>query len=74
MEETSVFTHVDYALEEAEFLAKQTGRPHSVVGLPTLDSDEEHYTVLETSRAVATAAVILETIRVILDEQGGEGH
>jgi hypothetical protein len=31
-------------------------------------------TVLETSRAVATAAVILETIRIILDEQGGEGH
>jgi hypothetical protein len=64
----TIFTNVDYAIEEAEFLTEQTGRSHAIVGLPEKDGDIEQYAVMERSQAVSTHAVILETFRVMNKE------
>ena len=66
------FDTVEFALEEAEFLTKTTNRPHSVVGTATPDGQVAQYLVMERSRAMATAALVLETFRV-MDEEPARG-
>jgi hypothetical protein len=56
-----VFDQLDFALEEAEFLFKTTGKDQSVVALPDKNGNMEHFIVMEKSRALATAAFILES-------------
>jgi hypothetical protein len=68
----TVFDEVGFALEEAEFLTKTTNRPHSVVGTATPDGQVAQYLVMERSRAMATAALVLETFRV-MDEEPTRG-
>lgn len=64
----TVFGDVKFALEEAEFLTKTTNVPHSVVGTATPDGQVDQYLVMERSRAMATAALVLETFRVMEQE------
>lgn len=66
------FDTVEFALEEAEFLTKTTNKPHSVVGTATPDGQVAQYLVMERSRAMATAALVLETFRV-MDEDHARG-
>ena len=66
------FDTVEFALEEAEFLTKKTNRSYSVVGTATPDGVISQYLVMERSRAMATAALILETFRV-MDEEPARG-
>lgn len=71
-ESFTVFDEVGFALEEAEFLTNTTNRPHSVVGTATPDGQVAQYLVMERSRAMATAALVLETFRV-MDEEPARG-
>lgn len=68
----TMFDEVGFALEEAEFLTKSTRVPHSVVGLPEVNGEVGQYLVMERSRAIATAALVLETFRV-MDEEPSRG-
>lgn len=68
----TVFDDVQHALEEAEFLTNSTRKPHSVVGTATPDGQVVQYLVMERSRAMATAALVLETFRV-MDEDNARG-
>ena len=68
----TVFDDVQHALEEAEFLTNSTHKPHSVVGPATPDGQVAQYLVMERSRAMATAALVLETFRV-MDEEPARG-
>jgi len=56
----NVFTKTEYALEEAEFLFKSTGKAHSVINFTGGE-----YAVLETERAmqIFKKNYILETIK-----------
>jgi hypothetical protein len=71
-ESFTVFDEVEFALEEAEFLTKTTNRPHSVVGTATPDGAIAQYLVMEHSRAMATAALVFETFRV-MDQEPARG-
>lgn len=64
----TAFDDAQHALEEAEFLTKTTNKPHSVVGTATPDGQISQYLVMERSRAMATAALVLETFRVMEEE------
>jgi hypothetical protein len=64
-ESFTAFDEVNFALEEAEFRTKTTHKPHSVVGTATPDGNVVQYLVMEHSRAMATAALILETFRAM---------
>jgi hypothetical protein len=64
----TVFDEAQFALEEAEFLTKTTKRAHSVVATATPDGKVFQYLVMERSRAMATAALVLETFRAMDDE------
>ena len=68
----TIFDDVQHALEEAEFLTNSTHKPHSVVGTATPDGQVAQYLVMERSRAMATAALVLETFRV-MDEEPARG-
>jgi hypothetical protein len=70
----TTFTELEFALEKAEFLFKSTGRAHSVVALPDKKGTIEEYLVMEKSRAVATAAFILETFIAIDEGKASEAH
>jgi hypothetical protein len=72
--DVSVFAELEFALEEAEFMFKSTGKAHSVVALPDKKGTIEEYLVMEKSRAVATAAFILETFIAIDEGKASEAH
>lgn len=67
----SLFTKSEYAIEEAEFLFKNTNKPHSVVNY-----GNSEFVVMETERALSIfkPSCILETIRSfqgdLFDEHG----
>jgi len=61
----STFDDVQHALEEAESRTKAMHAPYCVVGTAIPDGSVVQYLVMERSRAMATAAVILETFRVM---------
>ena len=59
----TIFDSLEFAMEEAEFMHKTTGTAYSIVACPTKTGEIDQYLVMEKSRALATAAFVLETFR-----------
>jgi hypothetical protein len=70
----TVFDQLDFALEEAEFMSKSTGNAYSIVAAPDVKGGVDQFLVMEKSRAVATAAFILETFTAIDAGKASEAH
>lgn len=61
MEILTTFDELNHAIEEAEFLSRTTNIAYSIVAIPNQDASVAGYMVMEKSRALATASVILES-------------
>lgn len=70
----TIFDSLEFAMEEAEFMHRTTGTAYSIVACPAKTGEIDQYLVMEKSRAVATAAFVLETFKAIDDGETSGVH